>query len=530
MAIISSKGQGNSPPQRKAAPKSSRADSTAVNPEQSNASEQPTASHQEGPQTQQGQPEETHPNRSERSQQDQSQQDQAQQDQAQQDQAQSDQSQVNASRSGTAEARSSSPPSSEPRAATSNSPPTDLTPAINSSIPASAQESQAQIAGSKPKHSKTRKSKPRQARSIPSQPEPSSSTASNPSDSATADRALLTPEVRPEEGSKSEESLRPESIQDYVGQKALKEVITIAIQAAKARRESLDHLLLYGPPGLGKTTMSLVLAQEMGVNCKITTAPALERPRDIVGLLMSLEAGDLLFIDEIHRLPKVTEEILYPAMEDFRIDITIGKGQGARTRSLPLKPFTLVGATTQIGALTAPLRDRFGLVQRLRFYELDELTRIVQRTAQLLNTPINAAGAEAIARRSRGTPRIANRLLKRVRDYGEVKKVGTITAEVAGTALELYNVDPCGLDWIDRRLLSVMIENYNGGPVGLETLAAATGEDSHTIEEVYEPYLLQIGYLQRTPRGRIATPAAWTHLGYAAPITATPLKIPGLEP
>jgi len=340
---------------------------------------------------------------------------------------------------------------------------------------------------------------------------------------------LLTPEERPEEASKSDESLRPQSIQDYVGQKSLKEVLSIAIQAAKARRESLDHLLLYGPPGLGKTTMSLVLAQEMGVNCKITTAPALERPRDIVGLLVSLEAGDLLFIDEIHRLPKVTEEILYPAMEDFRIDITIGKGQGARTRSLPLKPFTLVGATTQIGALTAPLRDRFGLVQRLRFYELDELMAIVQRTAQLLDTPVSPEGAEAIARRSRGTPRIANRLLKRVRDYGEVKKVGMITAEVAATALELYNVDPCGLDWTDRRLLSVMIEHYNGGPVGLETLAAATGEDAHTIEEVYEPYLLQIGYLQRTPRGRIATPAAWTHLGYAAPATATPLKIPGLE-
>lgn len=343
------------------------------------------------------------------------------------------------------------------------------------------------------------------------------------------DRALLAPEARPEEASKSDESLRPQSIQEYVGQKSLKEVLSIAIQAAKARRESLDHLLLYGPPGLGKTTMSLVLAQEMGVNCKITTAPALERPRDIVGLLVSLDAGDLLFIDEIHRLPKVTEEILYPAMEDFRIDITIGKGQGARTRSLPLKPFTLVGATTQIGALTAPLRDRFGLVQRLRFYELDELTAIVQRTAQLLDTPVSPDGAEAIARRSRGTPRIANRLLKRVRDYGEVKKVGTITAEVAATALELYNVDPCGLDWTDRRLLSVMIENYNGGPVGLDTLAAATGEDAHTIEEVYEPYLLQIGYLQRTPRGRVATPAAWTHLGYAAPATVTPLKIPGLD-
>jgi len=325
---------------------------------------------------------------------------------------------------------------------------------------------------------------------------------------------ILAPEARPEEAGKSEESLRPQSIADYVGQKALKEVLHIAIHAAKARKESLDHLLLYGPPGLGKTTMSLVLAQEMGVSCKITTAPALERPRDIVGLLVNLQPGDLLFIDEIHRLSKVTEEILYPAMEDFRIDVTIGKGQGARTRSLPLKPFTLVGATTQIGALTSPLRDRFGLVQRLRFYELDELTQIVARTAQILNTPLDGGGAEAIARRSRGTPRIANRLLKRVRDYGEVKKSGTITATVAAEALELYNVDPCGLDWTDRRLLTVMIENYNGGPVGLDTLAAATGEDSQTIEEVYEPYLLQIGYLQRTPRGRVATPAARRHLGY----------------
>jgi Holliday junction DNA helicase RuvB len=329
---------------------------------------------------------------------------------------------------------------------------------------------------------------------------------------------LLKPEVDVDELGKQEESLRPQKLADYIGQKALKEVLDIAIRAAQARKETLDHLLLYGPPGLGKTTMSLILAAEMGVGCKITTAPALERPRDIVGLLVNLQPGDILFIDEIHRLPRMTEEILYPAMEDFRIDITIGKGQSARTRSLPLQKFTLVGATTRVGALTSPLRDRFGLVQRLRFYELDELTSIVQRTAEILKTPINPDGATEIARRARGTPRIANRLLKRVRDYVEVKNTGAdITEAIAAEALELFNVDPCGLDWTDRRMLTVMIENFGGGPVGLDTLAASTGEDAQTIEEVYEPYLLQIGYLQRTPRGRIATPAAWKHLGYQPP-------------
>ncbi|NJN20419.1 MAG: Holliday junction branch migration DNA helicase RuvB [Leptolyngbya sp. RL_3_1] len=315
---------------------------------------------------------------------------------------------------------------------------------------------------------------------------------------------------------KPEDSLRPQQIKDYIGQKSLKEVLDIAIQAAKSRQEPLDHLLLYGPPGLGKTTMALILAQEMGVACKITSAPALERPRDIAGLLVNLKAGDVLFIDEIHRLPKVTEEILYPAMEDGRLDITIGKGQSARTRSLDLQPFTLVGATTRVGALTSPLRDRFGLVQRLRFYEVDELTEIVIRTAQVLKTPIQPDGATEIARRSRGTPRIANRLLKRVRDYVAVKASGAITEAIAAEALELFNVDPCGLDWTDRRLLTVMIENFNGGPVGLDTMAAATGEDAQTIEEVYEPYLMQIGYLHRTPRGRVVTPAACRHLGYGS--------------
>lgn len=312
----------------------------------------------------------------------------------------------------------------------------------------------------------------------------------------------------------NEESLRPQSLAEYIGQKSLKEVLHIAIQAAKGRKETLDHLLLYGPPGLGKTTMSLILAQEMGVSCKITAAPALERPRDITGILINLKPGDILFIDEIHRLNRMTEELLYPAMEDSRLDITIGKGQTARTRSIPLAPFTLVGATTKVGSLTSPLRDRFGLIQRLQFYEIDELTLIIQRTADLLKTTVTQDGAEEIARRARGTPRIANRLLRRVRDYAQVKEMGTIDQELAATALDVYNVDVMGLDWTDRLVLSAIIEQFRGGPVGLEAVAAATGEDSKTIEEVYEPYLLQIGFLNRTHRGRIATEAAYEHLGF----------------
>ncbi len=313
-----------------------------------------------------------------------------------------------------------------------------------------------------------------------------------------------------------EEKIRPQRLEDYIGQKDLKGVLQIAIAAAQGRNDPLDHLLLYGPPGLGKTTMAVILATEMGTNCQITSAPALERPRDIVGLLMKITAGDILFIDEIHRLSRMTEELLYPAMEDFRLDITIGKGQSAKIRSLPLPPFTLVGATTRVGALSSPLRDRFGLIQRLKFYDLAELQTIVQRTARILPVEVTPEGAEEIARRSRGTPRIANRLLKRVRDYAQVHQASEtstkITQEVAVEALELLEVDPLGLDWTDRSLLQIMIDNFKGGPVGLDSLAAATGEDVKTIEEVYEPYLLQIGYLQRTPRGRIVTDAARKHL------------------
>ncbi len=337
-------------------------------------------------------------------------------------------------------------------------------------------------------------------------------------------KSLLQAEASPEEKAEekvaiaisTEASIRPPTLQDYIGQKHLKELLHIAIAAAKSRSSALDHLLFYGSAGLGKTSLALIIAQEMGVQCKVTSAPALERPRDVAGLLVSLQAGDILFIDEIHRLPKVTEEILYPAMEDYRLDVTIGKGTAARIRSVTLNKFTLIGATTRIGALSSPLRDRFGFVQHLRFYEIDELTEIVLRTAKILKTPIDASGATEIAQRSRGTPRIANRLLKRVRDFAQVKAQGEIDQNIAIAALELFNVDPRGLDWIDRKLLTVMIENFHGGPVGLETMAASTGEDTQTIEEVYEPYLLQIGYLNRTPRGRIVTAAAYRHLGFSA--------------
>lgn len=328
-----------------------------------------------------------------------------------------------------------------------------------------------------------------------------------------SDENLLIPEAIPQESQdNSEDSIRPQHLADYIGQKDLKAVLQIAIGAAKARGDALEHLLFYGPPGLGKTTMSLILAAEMGVNCKITAAPALERPRDITGLLINLKPKDILFIDEIHRLNRMTEELLYPAMEDYRLDITVGKGKSARIRSIPLPPFTLIGATTKVGALTSPLRDRFGIIQRLRFYEVDELILIVQRTANILDIQVTDTGSQEIAQRSRGTPRIANRLLRRVRDYAQVKGIDSIDGEIAIEALNIYNVDAMGLDWTDRLILETMISHFAGGPVGLEAIAAATGEDSKTIEEVYEPYLLQIGYLNRTPRGRVVTDPAYHHL------------------
>jgi len=324
------------------------------------------------------------------------------------------------------------------------------------------------------------------------------------------------------ETEKSEDKIRPRSLEEYIGQEDLKDSLKILIEAAKGRKEAIDHILLYGPPGLGKTTLALILATEMGVSCKITAAPALERPRDITGLLINLKAGDILFIDEIHRLNRTTEELLYPAMEDYRLDVTLGKGQAARIRSIALPPFTLIGATTKVGALTSPLRDRFGLIQRLRFYEPAELVLIVLRTAKILKVSITQTGAEEIARRSRGTPRIANRLLRRVRDYIQVKGIDTIEENTASEALEQLQVDLKGLDWTDRLVLNAIIHQFKGGPVGLEAIAAATGEDAKTIEEVYEPYLLQIGYLNRTARGRIATKAAYEHLG----IKSIPLDLP----
>ncbi|KWX88863.1 ATP-dependent DNA helicase RuvB [Paenibacillus riograndensis] len=312
-------------------------------------------------------------------------------------------------------------------------------------------------------------------------------------------------------------SLRPRYLGEYIGQNQVKENLKIYIEAAKMRSEALDHVLLYGPPGLGKTTLANIIANELGVNLRTTSGPAIERPGDLAALLTNLQQGDVLFIDEIHRLHRTVEEVMYPAMEDFALDIMIGKGPSARSVRLDLPPFTLIGATTRAGLLSAPLRDRFGVVSRLEYYTIDELSFIVSRNAELLGIEILGDAAEEIALRSRGTPRIANRLLKRVRDFAQVRGDGIITPEIAGESLKMLQVDPRGLDSIDHKMLHSMISSFRGGPVGLDTIAATIGEESQTIEDVYEPYLLQIGFLQRTPRGRVVTPAAYQHLGLPLP-------------
>lgn len=314
-----------------------------------------------------------------------------------------------------------------------------------------------------------------------------------------------------------EQSLRPQNLRQYIGQDQVKKSLEIFIEAARLRKETLDHCLLYGPPGLGKTTLAVIIANEMGVNIRTTSGPAIERPGDLAAILTALEPGDVLFIDEIHRLPRQIEEVLYPAMEDFCLDIVIGKGPSARSVRLDLPPFTLVGATTRAGSLSAPLRDRFGVLSRLEYYKEDQLKNIVLRTADLFETKIDDQSAAEIARRARGTPRIANRLLRRVRDFAQVKGNGEIDIALARESLELLQVDKLGLDHIDHKLLRGIIERFRGGPVGLDTIAASIGEESETIEDVYEPYLLQIGFLQRTPRGRVVTDLVYRHFGMEPP-------------